>query len=230
MAEFWIGAKNGEFGLDEWSELLSRFPQFADRAISSALRSEGSRMQKLIKLEIRRGGPNGQRWPTLSPHAYPIRLAKERYREIQASRHKGVKIGKGREFVMRIHGGKHHEMSSGQFPLQKLAGAIRYAYDAAIKTATIGPLQSSWRHLFKQVATGYQVPVTPRMRKLLFAVGMPLTKETTVLNVPPRPVVGPVFQTEKQRIIANIQQKSIRNIYRYLTGKSKDQVEKDWTI
>ena len=85
---------------------------------------------------------------------------------------------------------------------------------------TIGFLDQKKRGLAKKQAEGFTNKVDSKMRKLLAANGFPV-KEGTVLKVPPRPVVAPVFAKEKANILKNVQIKSINNIYRYLTGKGK---------
>jgi hypothetical protein len=225
MAEIYVGTKHGEFGIEEWKELIGRFPKHADRAIASAVRSEGHRMQQMIKMSIMLQGIFGLDLPPLHPHTYGIKKAKQRERRRNLKIEKGVNVRK-----RRYPAGKHHEVDSGMKPLQRLAGSIRYTYDDSIKTATVGPLDPKWRGLMKKHAAGYTTPIDNRMRKMMFAAGFPLSKGTIQLKVPPRPIVSKVFEKEKATIMKNVAEKALRNIYRYLTGKSKEQVEKDWAI
>jgi hypothetical protein len=225
MAEIYIGTKHGEFSLEAWQELTARFPQFADRAIASSVRSEGARMQKMIKTAMMMQRLFGLDIPPLSPHTAYIKAAVRRERRRNLRIEKGVKVRK-----RKTPEGKHHEIESPVNPLQRLAGSIRYQYNDAIKTATVGPLDEKWRGLMKMHAQGFSLNITPRSRRFHFAVGMPLAKGTTQLRVPPRPIIAMIFQRERDQIIKNVQEKTHRNIYRYLTGKSKEQVEKDWTI
>jgi hypothetical protein len=172
-------------------------------------------MQQMIKAAIRAGGPAGDQWPDPHPHAYAIRAAKRRERRRASRAAKGVKV-RGRKIM------NHVEQASPVKPLQKLAGATRYYYDDAIKTVTIGFLDQKRRGLGKMHAAGFKIPVTGRMRKMMFAAGFPLAKGTTELRVPARPVVRPVFERERGNIIRNVREKTINNIYRYLTGKPRD--------
>jgi hypothetical protein len=219
-AEFFVGTKQGEFGLEEWKEMISRFPQYSDRAISSALKSEGYRLQQIIKLSIQQGGPESAKWPALQPHTLAIAAAKRRQKRWAAKRAKG---GKVRASTIAKYGGHTEVDPGGQRPLARLAGATRYYYDDSTKSVTIGFLDQKKRGLAKKHAEGYTQKVDSRMRKLLAAHGFPV-REGTTLKVPPRPVVAPVFEKEKGNIIKNIQEKAINNIYRYLTGKGKDEV------
>lgn len=217
MAEFFVDTK-GEFGLEAWSELMGRFPGYADRAIASALKSEGSRLQKIIKLAIQRGGPEGAQWPALHPHTLAIMAARRRHTRWAAKRAKG---GAVRASTVRKYAG-HTEISPGMIrPLRKLAGSTRYYYDDSMKTVTIGFLDTKRRYIAKRHAEGFTQTVDRRMGKLLAMYGFPV-RTGTVLKVPARPVVGPVFAKEKARIVKNIQEKAVNNVYRYLTGKPKD--------
>jgi hypothetical protein len=209
----------GEFGIDEWSEMFGRFPQYSERAMRSARRSEGYRIQQIIKLIIQRGGDPP--WAPLSPHGNVIRLSKRSHSSKMAKLAKGINARRTK-WQKAVAAEKHIESDATQFPLQKLAGAVRYYDDDNTKTITIGFLDQQKRGLAKMQAGGYKIQVTSRMRKMLFAAGMPLAKGTTELTVPPRPVVSLVFNRERQNIINNIKIKTMNNIYRYFTNKGKD--------
>ena len=214
MAEFFVDTK-GEFGLEAWAELMGRFPKFADRAISSGLKYEGDRLQKLIKRSIQAGGPPGQPWAPLSLHTLPI-LAARRRRTRWAAQKKAPRAST----VKKYRG--HTEMDpGGKKPLLKLAGATRYQYNESIKTVTIGFLDQRNRDLGKMHAAGFEKTVDRPMAKLLAAYGFPV-KTGTVLKTPARPVVGPIFEQEKANIVRNVQYNAVNNIYRYLTGRPKD--------
>lgn len=213
MAEFWIGKKHGEIGLEDYRNLLALFPNYADRAIASALRSEGFRLQRVIKTAIQTGGPEGAKWPKLHPHTLMIqrfvRLYKRRQKRILQG--KKVKGWRDRE--------RHMEIQSNKHPLQKLAGATRYFYDAGEKLVTIGFLDQKKRGLAKMHAQGFEIDVSSeRSRRFHFAVRMPLAKGTTKLKVPPRPVVSVVFEREGKQIRQNVYSKVFANIGRYLAN------------
>jgi hypothetical protein len=210
----YIGTEHGEISLEEWSAQLARFPEHADRAVSSALKSEGWRLQRIIKLAIQMGAPPGERWPKLNPHTGVLNRAKKQWvRNYKLSR-KGRKKG---EEARRIY--REQMLSTRLNPLSKLAGATRYVYDGMIKTVTIGFLAQRMRGLAKMHARGFETAVTPRMRKWAFALGFPLKRDTAKLTTPPRPVIGPVFDAEKVNIRRNVAFKSLDNLTRYLAGK-----------
>ena len=213
MPEFWIGKKHGEIGLEDYQNLLALFPNYADRAIASALRSEGYRLQQVIKRSIQLGGPEGGRWPKLHPHTLMIqrfvRLYRGRQRRVLAG--KKVRGWRDKERHMEIQAGKH--------PLQKLAGATRYFYNKGEKMVTVGFLASQARWLAKRHAQGFEIDVSSeRARRFHFATRMPLARGTTKLKVPPRPVVSVVFEREGRQIRQNVYGKVFANVGRYLAG------------
>lgn len=213
MAEFWIGKKHGEIGLEDYRNLLALFPTYADRAIASALRSEGFRLQQEIKRSIQLGGPEGAKWPKLHPHTLMIqrfvRLYRGRQRRILAG--KKVRGWKDKDRHMEIQANKH--------PLQKLAGATRYFYNAGEKMVTIGFLASKARWLAKRHAQGFEIDVSSaRARRFHFAARMPLAKGTTKLKVPPRPVVSVIFEKQGRQIRQNVYEKVFTNVGRYLAA------------
>lgn len=213
-----VSARHGEIWLEDWAELIGRFPQHSDRAIASALKSEGSRLQRIIKRSILAGGPPGAQWPELQPHTLAIKAAKRRHARWASKRARG---GKVRQSTIAKYSG-HVEVAPGAIkPLRRMAGQTRYYYDNQTKTVTIGFLSEKSRELAKKHAQGYTRTVDRRMRKMLAAHGFPV-REGTTINVPPRPVVEPVFNAEQDNITNNIRVKAIDNIYRYLTGKPKD--------
>lgn len=214
MVEIWIGKKHGEIGLEDYQDLLALFPSYADRAIASALKSEGFRLKNVIRQAIKSGGPEGAPWPKLSPHTPYIRRMMQTYRKRQARIAKGVKVKGYRNRKRHIESGKVPH------PLQKLAGASRYFYNAGEKMVTVGFLDQARRELAQKHARGFEIDVTPRSRRFHFAVRMPLAKGTTKLKVPPRPVVSVIFEREEKQIRQNVYSKVYMNIGRYLTEKA----------
>ena len=214
----------GEITFDDYGTILGRFPQYADRAMASALKSEGFRLKNLIRAAVRDGGPAGGQWPKRNPHTYFMNRAGKggrvkNYRMVW----KGKKGSKTRVASYKGYG---HRESKALDPLRKLGPAARYHYDPSISAVTIGFLDPRMRGLAKMHAKGFSTPVTPRMRKMAFAVGFPLSKEINALVTPPRPLVGPIFAQEEKVIIANVKWKAVNALVRYMQGRYRlDQTE-----
>ena len=108
--------------------------------------------------------------------------------------------------------------------MAKFAGAVRYFFDTQTTTIHIGFLQNpglspSFIKLAQKHAKGFKIPVTPKTRKFLFALGFPIKKDTTELESPARPIIEPVFEKEEKNVFANIETKFYRNLDRYMAEK-----------
>lgn len=211
MPEFWVGKHQGEIGLEEYGNLLSLFPNYADKAIASALKGEGFRLKDVIRRAIILGGPEGAKWPRLHPHTLMIRSLQRTYRRRQSRILHGKKVRKWK-------GERHEEIDpKGFHPLQKLAGATRYFYSKDEHLVTVGFLASKARWLAKRHAQGFEIDVSgARARRFHFAARMPLAKGTRRLKVPPRPVVSVIFEKQGREIRQNVMQRTAYNITRYL--------------
>lgn len=206
--------KRGELAIENLSALLKAFPQYAERAAASALKSEGYRLRDLIKDAIRRGGVDSE-WSKLNPHTGVLARAKKGSVKNYKMAWKGPKGSK-----RRVRQYKDVMLSTRLAPLSKLYGAVRYEYDDETQTMNIGFLQSAgvsagMLKLARMHAQGFETPITPRMRKMLFALGFPIKKSTTTLKTPARPVIDPVFQQEKNNITRNLELKFFKSLERY---------------
>jgi hypothetical protein len=214
--------QRGNVGMEECEKLFRAFPKFAPRAVSSAFKSEGNRMREMIKLAIQKGGPNGE-WDKLNPHT-PYMRKRHGQRGIQSVKNfrmvwKGErgKKTRGRQY------GRAWVGTPSYRALQRMAGAVRYKYDPNDMLMSIGFLNDNrkMQEWAKHHAGGTRIAITPRMRRLAFAMGMPLAKDTSEIKVPARPLVNPIFKKEEKNIRQNLQNKIYANIKRYVTGAEK---------
>lgn len=231
MLEIYLDER-GELAIENMEALIKAFPQFAERATASALNSEGDRLREMIKNAIQAGGPKNEKWQDL--HRKTPRLAarktaakKEKLLRNYRMVWKGEKGSKRRvkEYWINQAGGGKFRIKRKGGPLSKLAGAVRYHYDKDLEAVSIGFLQNlgSSKELLALArlhAKGYTTRITPRMRKMLFAMGVPVNNSTTRLVTPARPVIEPVFRMEKDTIVQNIEKKFMASILRYM-GEGK---------
>lgn len=207
--------KRGEVALENLDDLMQAFPRYAQRAIASAMKSEGFRLKSIIQDAVLAGGPDGHSWPNLNPHTGILNLAKKREVKNWKMVWKGEKGKKkrGREY-------KEVMLSTRKNPLSKLRGAVRYIYDKDMQLVRIGFVGNVSRRMLALVhrqAEGYETPVTPKMRKRMFALGNPLKKSTNLLKTPARPLIAPVFRTEKENVTENLKRKYLNNVIRYMS-------------
>ncbi|OPY15244.1 MAG: hypothetical protein A4E66_00163 [Syntrophus sp. PtaB.Bin001] len=217
--ELYIGKQHGEIGLENAEALMAQYPQYAKRALTSAIRSESWRLKNVIRDTIRGNGPGGS-WPGLNPHTGVLnKAAKGWVKNYRKSRYRFTAKGTIK-YKKAVNIYRDRMLSTKTRALQKLAGGTRYTYDNDLMVSEIGFLSGrspgATTVLAKKHAQGFNVPVTPRSRRWAFALGFPLKKGTSLLNIPARPVVGPVFEKEKGRIVQNINKKVPEKIMEYI--------------
>jgi len=210
--------ERGELAIENIEALMRAFPQYADRAIASGLKSEGYRLKSLIQAAIRAGGPDGERWEKLNPHTGILSKAKRGTVKNWKMVWRGKKGSK-----RRVRQYKEVMTSAKSKPMLRLAQAVRYDYDKDVQVVSIGfvrgrGVSSKLLRLAKLHAEGYETRITPRMRKMMFALGFPVKKSTTRLATPARPVIEPVFREEKDNIMRNVEAKFMAAINRYTGG------------
>lgn len=228
MLEIYLDER-GELAIENMEALIKAFPQFADRATASALKSEGYRLKNLIADAIRSGGPQNAKWEDLNPHTGVLSRRRGRGgREQTVKNYRMVWKGeKGSKRRVRQY--KDVMLSTRTKPLARLAGAVRYNYDKDLEAVSIGFIRNrgvsdNMLKLARLHAKGEETNVTPRMRRMLFALGFPIKKTTTTLETPARPVIEPVFQMEKDTIVQNIERKFLAATLRYMGAGDKYRV------
>jgi len=219
--------RRGEISIENMEYMLDNFPGYATRAIASAMKSEGFRLSQLIKLVIAGRGVDGS-WPDLSPHTGILsrRYGKDgRARSVKNYR----MVWKGEKgHKVRVREYKPVMLSTRKNPQDRIKNAIGYLYDENTQTVDVsfqnGLFKSKrdrLRFLLHLQAEGYTKVITPRMRKMLFAMGFPIRKGTTMLKVPKRESIQPVFDQQKNTIVKNLDEKFAAAMNRYIFGGSK---------
>lgn len=221
MLELYLD-KRGEAAIENMEAVLDAFPEDAKRAVASALKSEGWRLKNLIRTAIKTGGADGHKWQKLNPHTGVLSRAKKGHIKNYKLVWKGKKGSK-----RRARQYKQQMFSKRENPLSRLAGAVRYKYDQDMDMVSIGFLQNegvspAMLNLVRMHARGFETNITPHMRKMLFALGFPVKKSTTVLKTPARPVIEPVFESEKDNIMRNIEIKFFKAMDRYWNEGQKE--------
>jgi hypothetical protein len=228
MLEIYMDER-GEVAIENIEALVKAFPQFADRAKASALKSEGFRLKNLISNAIRSGGPANAKWEKLNPHTGVLSRMTGRNQRLQTVKNYRM-VWKGQKgSKVRVRQYKDVMLSARKEPLARLAGAVRYEYDKDLELVSIGFIRSAgvsdrMLSLARLHAKGETTRITPRMRRMLFALGFPVKKSTTQLETPARPVIEPVFRAEKDTIIKNLERKFLAATLRYMGAGDKYRV------
>jgi hypothetical protein len=178
----------------------------ASKAHSDALAASGFRLRQLTQSGMRQQAPGGVAWPPASPWVqFGVSLAgRARMAQRRLARRKRAP----KTPPPALYGTK------GRTPLQKLAAGVRYQKqvqagpDGSIAQTTVrtGFLTSRLAELAAYHAEAHTVPVTAKMRRLLFAVGLGISKST--IHIPARPHVEPVFRKNQARIEGFVKQRT----------------------
>lgn len=203
---------SGVFTPEQYKQILASAPERVSKATSSALKSEGWRIREVIKQSVKAGGHDTEKWKPLNPHTAIFNKARKAAR-------KGKRTKAKREITttsMRLT----RELSGGGKALQRLASGATYQYHAGAQTVTVGFITARVMSMMKKAAEGFKTTITPRMRRMAFAIGFPLRKGTTSFVSPPRPVVPQVFRAERPKMVSNVRDKVAANVIGHLVGKA----------
>ncbi|MBU1040139.1 MAG: hypothetical protein KKF77_03445 [Proteobacteria bacterium] len=135
--------------------------------VNKALGSLGYHLRKTMREAMRAGGVGGS-WPK---HAGIKRLNR--------------KIG---DRAWRTRSANPHDGLFGHLYM-----AIGYRRNQANMRVQIGFLSRRSSHLAEKLQSGFETPITAKMRRLYSVRGLKLSKKRAVVT-PARPLVGPVFQ------------------------------------
>lgn len=221
MLEIFIDTR-GEFGIDNLGDIVADFPRLADRAAISALKSEGYRLKGVLQRALRTGGPDGAKWPELNPHTDIIRNAfsKRRNRSGPVKNYRMVwKTVDGKKVRVKEFWGQRGAKIL-RSPMLKLAAGVRYVFDpdtSAVSVGFVNPRVRLARYLGLQ-ESGFESAVTPRKRRMLFALGFPVKASTKSLHIPARPLIGPVFVAERSAVFRNLEEKFRANLDNLVQG------------
>jgi hypothetical protein len=211
-------------GLSETTRAVLGLPGVFDRARASALKSLGYAVRQDLKQEGRALEPKlnphtgvlAVTHDTAKRHGRNVRWGKKRIKGTNTWQ-TGTSRSRGRD------GGVAQKRSTRQNPFARFVNMIRYTVDTEDNLVEIGvlkpkPIYYTW---FRRNVEGFGTPVTPRMRKFLFATGFPIRKETTSLRTPARPWIGKVGESWREKATPYFEQKFWLAVNRYRTGGSK---------
>lgn len=187
---------------DTITPYLKKYKENMGPAFRIAMMSTGKWLRKEVQLEIDRGDAH-----PLNPYTKAISSIHQRGGGLKILRtHRGRGKGKYRLGGKKSGGGFFPTRigSAGTIPLLRLKGAVRYEVNLTgtgygAFRCRIGFLKGMAQKYAVKAAEGYDVQITPRMRKMLFAIGVPLGG-LRKLTVPPRPKVANVYDREKHKI------------------------------
>jgi hypothetical protein len=178
----------------------------ASKAHSDALGSSGFRLRQLTQTGMRQQAPGDVAWPPASPW---VQFGASLLGRARMTQRRAEKRKRGPKNPAPPLSG-----TKGRTPLKKLSGAVRYEKQVqagpggsiAQTTVRMGFLNTKVATLAAYHAEAHTVAVTPKMRRLLFAVGLGISKST--ITIPARPHVGPVYRKNHARIAGFCQKRT----------------------
>jgi len=201
------------FTLEQFRRIVADAPAVAKSATGSALKSEGWRIREVIKASVLGGGHPTAPFPALNPHTAAFNRARKAARRgKRMKRERGGIKTTGMRLAMELSLAK---------PLKKLASGARYQYFSESQTVTIGFISARVMFLMKKAAEGFRTAITPKMRRMAFAIGFPLRGGTTRFSAPARPVVPPVFRAERERMTENVRDKVAAQVIGHVIGRRR---------
>lgn len=182
-------------GADWVRGIVLVFPPLVGRAVKSA----GHMIAKTAKKQMRAGMPGGRAVADRMPD----------------------------EFRTILEGGT----PGTKYPMfGRMVQAFRYHYDEESKTAVVGWLpkamggSTSGQILGQKLQEGQNLHITPKMRRMFFRRGFFLRKGKTTIDLPARPVVDPVWEWVRPKLMPHIDAK----IRQYLAGELDDGKANRW--
>jgi hypothetical protein len=188
---------------DRAQAMLKLFPQFAEHAETSAVKSAGNEMRARMRRFIETGGEG---WPAIGPFT----------RETRKSRG-GPLAFLGRFIRYRF------SRRGGAAQVTLGVATISAARRARLKQARAAGRMSRGELLtpllmFRKAEKGKTYRVTARMRRAMAALGMPIRKGTETIQVPRRPIFEPVWRRERDRISSFLLERYMNAMLRYASG------------
>ncbi len=186
--------------LDGFTAELMELPGVFFAAKKRALSSIGYHVQQALKV--------AKIEPELNPHTGVLARTRDRW-----GRRRWVKYSRRRYKSGPKKGLVIPRLSKRKEPFSRLKNAIRYEVDAEDNFVAIGLLSASrFYSIMRKQTTGFTIPVTPRMRRMMFGVGFPLKRGTTHLRVPARPLFEKVWAQKKAEVIPLFEKKFYQHI------------------
>ncbi len=170
---------------DQATPYLERLADTFPGEFNRALRGIGAETRARLLTAIEQGGPRSRRWPALSG--------------LFRGRAKGKPAIRQRRGQPRFYG--------------RMRRAIRYQHNRATMSVRIGWASKSAEKIYREnLARGGRSRITNKSRRMWFASGRPIGKDS--VRVPPRPLIGPVWDENRRELMDLLEQRVLRYVRR----------------
>jgi hypothetical protein len=207
----------------KWMKMKSKV---ASQTTSKALIASGFELMGAMKKGMKKEAPGGIKWPTTSPWVKYNLIGKGKRR--QARRTQKVLAGKKvrSSKIKKINLGKPKTALAKLIPANRVKKWVNlHPQGQGIRSTKVhaGFISSSSAYWANYHATGpHTVPVTKKMRRMFYAIGLILTASR--IKIPKRQIVQPTLKRNAKTIPVFIN----RRVERALQGKDPKQVKMTW--
>lgn len=203
-----LTAYMSEDAILELRALERRFPREFGRALSGV----GFFMRRKVQGAIRSGGPKGHKWPRLSraqqSQRIEMAMGRRETRLFDVLRKRPEKMAEGSSPLDMLGAAFKKSSFRTDYPMNRMVGGIRYKKVQGGKGVIIGGVTPSMEKYLIAVQDGAVTDmgsaggqtVTPKMRRLFFAAGIPLTTRRT--RRPKRPLMEPLVEQYGNAMLA----------------------------
>lgn len=171
---------------DEAGPYLADMARLFPAEMRRSLRATGFWLKGELAKAMRTGNVPGTSWPRKASRAWQ----NFNYVKSAAERSEGDPFANSRR-PGRVYG--------------DLWRAVGYWQGRDDMTVQIGFRSRPAARMMGMLQAGVTTAVTPRVRRAAFALGLPLSKGKTVLKIPARPVVAPLYRHLHAQIIRRIE-------------------------
>ncbi len=162
----------------DWAKtetVLHRMATEMERSIGTATRKNALMLERALKKGIQSSAPGGKKFKKLHPFTI-------------AEKGSSKPLVDSGELMNAIT----HRMIS---KFDAMVGLLRNAPHAGARGTAIGLINLGWLH-----EHGYAMKVTPRMRAVMGKRGLRIGESTTVIKVPARPFVRPIYEDHAMQL------------------------------
>jgi hypothetical protein len=168
---------------------LRRVASELPRETRKAIKSSGWWLQQDLKRGIAAGAPGGQQYERFSQLPSRLRTRKRKRKRVWGERNTRKK------------------------PLGRLGAAVRYKFYSDSIRAVVGWISPGAKRLGTLQEQGKNTTVTPRMRKMFAAAGIPLGRKAEI-RIPRRPTIEPEYRAKAPEIPRYVETKILEYIRR----------------
>jgi len=200
--------------LDTMQDMMRAFPREAHHAAASALGSVGYHIKEDLDGHIKQGSQ--ARWKRRAPVTPRINKGRKVRAKKGINDVKRYKSGKRKGLIKP----KRTKSATKLRPMGRMVNVSRYEVNKNNLRLDVGFIDGNVSRLVKLHDRRHRTKVTPKMRRFLFAIGVPVDDTTSHISRPARQIWDPVMRDwPMERILELYEQKFMASLNRKLSKK-----------